>query len=145
MARKASVKMSVEDLLAALKKHQARLPKLRRQETRLLKQLARVQQEIALLGGAAGKAKAAVKAAGKAARKAKAAPRKRAKNALKLADAIVAVLSKDSSRGVPQIAEAVRANGYVSKSKTFDTIIYQTLARDKRVKRVGRGQYQLKG
>ena len=71
--------------------------------------------------------------------------RRRAKNTVKLADAIVGVLSKDSTLSVPQIAAAVKAAGYTSKSKTFETIIYQTVARDKRIKRAGRGQYQLKG
>ena len=44
----------------------------------------------------------------------------------------------------PQIADAASKAGYKSVSKTFHTIIYQTLARDKRFKRAGRGQYVLK-
>lgn len=145
MARVAKVKMSVEELLSALKKHQARLPKLQRQESKLLKQLARVQEEISLLGGGIAPIKKAVRAGRKVNLGRPVASRKRAKNALKLADAIVAVLNQDTALSVPQIAKAVQANGYTSKSKTFQTIIYQTLARDKRVKRVSRGQYQLKG
>lgn len=145
MARIAKVKMSVEELLAALKKHQSRLPKLQRQESKILKQLAKVQEEISLLGGAGVAAAKKVRAGRKAKLGRPVASRKRAKNVLKLADAIVGILSKDTALSVPQIADAVRANGYTSKSKTFQTIIYQTLARDKRVKRVSRGQYQLKG
>ena len=146
MPKVAKVKLSLEDLLTQLKKHQARLPKLQRQERKLLKQLASVQAEIAALGGSAS-ALAKV-ARGKPGRPAAAAPRrssKRPKNSMKLADAIASVLSKDKSLSVAQIAAAVKTKGYVSTSKTFDTIIYQTLARDKRVKRAGRGQYQLKG
>ena len=138
-----TIKLSVEDLLAQLKKHQSRLPRLQRKEQKLLKQLAAVQDEIAQLGGLAKSRKTA-----KVARPAKAAKARgvrRAKNTVKLADAIVGVLAKDSTLSVPQIAAAVKAAGYVSKSKTFETIIYQTVARDKRVKRAGRGQYQLKG
>ena len=148
MARRATVKMSVEELLAQLKKHQSRLPKLQRQERKLQKKLAAVQEEIAILGGAVAsvpvakrgrKAKAVkVKVAGRK-------PVKRAKNKVKLAEAIFAVLSKEKTMSVPEIAAAVKANGYTSKSKTFETIIYQTLGRDKRVKRPSRGQYQLKG
>lgn len=149
MARRATVKMSVEELLAQLKKHQSRLPKLQRKERKLQKQLAAVQAEIAVLGGAVaslpvakrGRKAKVVKAAKAAGRK----PVKRAKNKVKLAEAILAVLSKDKSLSVPEIATAVKANGYTSKSKTFETIIYQTLGRDKRVKRASRGQYQLKG
>ncbi len=145
MARTAKVKMSVEELLAALKQHQSRLPKLQRQESQILKQLAKVQEEISLLGGGVASAAKPVRAGRKAKLSRPVASRKRAKNAVKLADAIVAVLNKDTALSVPQIADAVRANGYTSKSKTFQTIIYQTLARDKRVKRASRGQYVLKG
>ena len=147
MPRTAKLKISLEDLLAQLKKHQARLPKLQRLEKKLLKQLAVVQSEIAALGGAVVSSSKAVRGR-KPGRPAKSASRrggKRAKNSVTLADAIVAVLSKDKSLSVGQIAAAVKANGYVSTSKTFETIIYQTIGRDKRVKRASRGQYQLKG
>ncbi len=147
MPRTAKLKISLEDLLAQLKKHQARLPKLQRQEKKLLKQLAVVQSEIATLGGTVASQPKAVRGR-KPGRPAKAATRrggKRAKNSVTLADAIVAVLSKDKSLSVGQIAAAVKANGYTSTSKTFETIIYQTIGRDKRVKRASRGQYQLKG
>ena len=142
MAKIVKMKWSVEELLAALKKHQSRLPKLRRQEAKLQKLLSKVREEIALLGGESAPA-------AKVGRKAKVGrpvgTRKRAKNTVKLADAIVAVLKKDTTLSVPEISAAVKANGYTSTSKTFQTIIYQTLARDKRVKRAGRGKYQLKG
>lgn len=147
MAKRSIVKMSLEDLLAQLKKHQARLPKLQRKEKSLLKKLAAVQAEIAALGHAVG-GLTVIKRGRKPGRPAKAAgrrPRKRAKNKVKLADAIAAVLSKDKSMSVAQIASAVKAGGYTSTSKTFETIIFQTLARDKRVKRAARGLYQLKG
>ena len=145
MAQRKNVKMSIEDLLSELKKYQARLPKLQRKERKLQKQLAAVQAEIESLGGVVGSL--AGKKPGRIAKGAKAKgrrPVKRAKNKVKLADAIVAVLSSDKSLSVPQIAEAVKSQGYTSKSKTFQTIIYQTLGRDKRVKRVARGQYRLK-
>lgn len=133
------VRLSVEELLAALKKHQQRLPKLRRQEAKLLKQLSKVQTEIRLLGEPVVSAKSS---SGMASRKVAGA--KRPKNSMNLADAIVAVLSKDATLNVGQIEKAVRANGYKSTSKTFGTIIYQTLARDRRIKRASRGLYQLK-
>ena len=140
-----TIKLSVEDLLAQLKKHQSRLPRLQRKEQKILKQLAAVQDEIAQLGGLAKSRKSAkVGRPAKVAKAAKTRGVRRAKNSVKLADAIVGVLAKDSTLSVPQIASAVKAAGYVSKSKTFETIIYQTVARDKRVKRAGRGQYQLK-
>ena len=143
MARRATVKISLEDLLAQLKKHQARLPKLQRKEKSLLKQLAAVQAEISTLASAIGGVTVAKR--GRPAKVAGRRPRKRAKNKVKLADAIVSVLSKDKSLSVAEIAAAVKAGGYTSTSKTFPTIIFQTLGRDKRVKRASRGLYQLKG
>jgi len=143
MPRGTSVKMSVVDLLALLKKHQSRLPRLQRKERKLQRLLDGVQSEIALLGGAVQSMPVAKR--GRKAKSVKTTTRKRAKNKTTLADAIAAVLNKDSSMSVRQISAAVRANGYKSKSKTFDTIIYQTIGRDKRVKRSSRGQYQLKG
>lgn len=145
MAKRSLTKVSLQDLLAQLKKHQARLPKLQLKEKKLLKQLAAVQAEIAELGGAVALSpKAARVSAKKRGRPAKQGG-KRAKNKVKLADAIVAVLSKDKSVSVKEIISAVKAGGYVSTSKTFGTIVYQTLGRDKRVKRSSRGKYQLKG
>lgn len=148
MAKRSLTKISLQDLLAQLKKHQARLPKLQRKEKKLLKQLDSVRAEIDALGGAASALPKADKSSLKLGRRqaAKAGRRgKRAKNKVKLADAIVAVLSKDKSISVKEIISAVKAGGYVSTSKTFGTIVYQTLGNDKRVKRAGRGKYQLKG
>lgn len=145
MAKRALNNVSLQDLLAQLKKHQARLPKLQRKEKKLLKQLAAVQAEIAALGGAVQARPASIKGSGKKPGRPVGKGGKRPKNKVKLADAIVAVLSKDKSVTVKDIIAAVKANGYVSTSKTFGTIVYQTLGRDKRVKRAGRGKYQLKG
>lgn len=132
--------LSVADLLAELNRRRRKLPRLKRLAARLEKKLAAAYAEIQSLGGAANKA-AAPKAAAKPARK----PRRRPRNKITLADAIVKVLAKDKPKSVPQIAADVQKAGYRSSSKTFTTIIYQTVAKDGRVKKVGRGQYVLKG
>ena len=145
MAKRSLTKVSLQDLLAQLKKHQARLPKLQRNEKKLLKQLEAVQAEIAELGGAITTLPKTTKVSAKQRGRPAGKGGKRAKNKVKLADAIAAVLSKEKSISVKEIISAVKAGGYVSTSKTFGTIVYQTLGRDKRVKRAGRGKYQLKG
>jgi len=129
--------LSVADLLAELALRKRKLPRLKKLEARLEKQLAAVQAEIATLSGGGVSAKAP---AAKAGRK----PRKRPHNKITLADAIAKVLQKDKPKSVPQIAADVQKAGYRSSSKTFQTIIYQTVAKDARVKKVGRGQYVLK-
>ncbi len=146
------------ELVAELKKRQSRLPVLQQKAAGLRMKLDKVNAEIASLGGdvpaAKGKPgrKPGSKNAAKPGRKPgrpvgskNVKPGKRAKNSMKLSDAIVAVLPKEGSMSVKEIAQAVRAAGYSSTSKTFDTIIYQTVGKDKRVKRASRGQYTLAG
>ena len=45
--------------------------------------------------------------------------------------------------GVNEMTKAVQEAGYKSNSKIFRTIVNQTLAKEKRFKKVGRGQYAL--
>lgn len=137
---KTSKSLSVAELLAELSRRQRKLPGLKRMAARLEKRLARVRAEIAALGGS-GKPAAASHAAKASGKK----PRRRPRNKITLADAIVKALVKDKPKSVPQIAADVQKAGYRSSSKTFTTIIYQTVAKDGRVKKVGRGQYVLKG
>jgi hypothetical protein len=137
---KTSKSLSVAELLAELSRRQRKLPGLKKMAARLQKRLARVQAEIAAFGGTVKPAapSRAAKAGGKK-------PRRRPRNKITLADAIVKTLVKDKPKSVPQIAADVQKAGYRSSSKTFNTIIYQTVAKDGRVKKVGRGQYVLKG
>ena len=142
--------------IAQLKTELARRAKA---EKRLLKRRAALVRELAAIdkeiGGSAPAPVArrgrkpgpkAGKAAAKATPKppkAKKAPRKRAKNTMTLPDAMTAVMSKETAMGVKEIAAAVTAAGYKSKSKTFDTIIYQALKKDKRFAKAERGRYIL--
>ena len=58
--------------------------------------------------------------------------------------AMAAVMSKETAMGVKEIAAAVTAAGYTSKSKTFDTIIYQALKKnEKQFVKSSRGRYVL--
>jgi hypothetical protein len=46
---------------------------------------------------------------------------------------------------VRELAQAALSAGYKSKSKSFKSIVRQTLYHDKRFKRVARGKFALKG
>jgi hypothetical protein len=41
-----------------------------------------------------------------------------------------------------EASKLVKANGYKTTSRTFNISVSQALAKDKRFKRVGRGQYE---
>lgn len=135
MPKISKITLTTDALLAEIRRRRNRLPKLRRLAARLESKLAAVRADIASLGGDAKVAVARPKATG----------RKRPKNKITLAAAIVKVLSKDAPKSVPEIARAVRKAGYRSVSRTFHTIIYQTLAKEKQVKKAARGRYVLKG
>ena len=74
----------------------------------------------------------------------KATPAKRPTNKRPLMDVVLGVMEMEKAKSIPEIIAAVNKAGYVSKSKTFATIIGQTLknAGDK-VIRVRRCQYAL--
>jgi len=70
---------------------------------------------------------------------------KRVKNTVSLPDALVAAFAGKKQMGVAEAADAVKAGGYKTNSKIFNTIVNQTLCKDKRFKKAGRGVYVLKG
>ena len=139
----AKVKLSdltVEALKAEIARRQKSVKKLEAKRARLARQLKKLDAEIAAAGGTVEATAAAAPA------RARRGNRKRAKNAMKLPEAMVKVMSTDKPLSVNQIADAVKKIGYVSNSATFNTIIYQTLAREKKLfQKVDRGQYTLKG
>lgn len=136
-----------------------RIDVLEGEKSRLVKELARVEGELAkLMSGAtgggprkkkAGKKKAAKK---KVARKKvvkKSAPRKvaaakpRGKSKMKLEDVIVAVIRKNRSPIAYQDLKARIVEGKLFKTKSgnFDNVLRRTLSTSQMVKRVGRGIY----
>lgn len=139
--------VSTAQLVAEIaRRQQKQLPRLRKQAAKLVKQLAAINAQIAELGGTVS-AKPQAKPATKSKGKTKAAAGgKRPRNKISLAEAILAVLSKDKPMNAKQIIAAVKNNGYKTTSGNFETIVYQTLAREKkRVAKASRGHYVLKG
>lgn len=137
MPRK-TINLSFDELVAEVRRRQKLLPRLQQKAARLEAELAEVRNEIRTLGGVVPVAKATGRKA--------LAQRKRAQNKMSLAQAILGVLSKDEPKSVQQIIKDVQKAGYKTTSRNFSTIIHQTLAREKkRIAKVGRGLYQLKG
>ena len=126
--------ITIHQMFAEIKRRSRKLLKLYKQRKGLVKQLKLTDLAISRLGGAD-------RAAG---RRANVSAGRRYKNKLTLAEAINKVLRKDKPTRVADIVSGVQAIGYKSASKTFRTIIFQTLAKDKRFKQAGRGLYVLR-
>lgn len=122
--------MSVADLQRELKKRQRgelrAADRLGRKRNTLLSKLASIDAELAKLGHGAGRRGIV--------------GRKRPRNEMNLADALAQVLSK-AVMSVTEVAGEVQKAGYMTTSPSFRTIVNQTLIKDKRFKRVGRGKY----
>ena len=123
--------LTLDQMMHEIKRRQRVLVRLNRKRDRLVGALKAIDAEILKSGGTPG----AVPGLGS---------RQRARNELTLPEAMLKVMSKDKPINVAEIAAAVEKVGYISTSKTFRTIIYQTLGKDKRFKKVARGRYVIK-
>ena len=124
--------VTIDELTTELRRRQKDLDKLVEKRDRLAAQLAELDREIATVGGAGG---FGITARGVI--------RRRPRNTTNLADALVAEL-KGKTMGVSEVADAVLASGYRTSAANFRTIVNQTLLRDKRIKKIARGQYTAK-
>lgn len=128
--------LSVADLERELRKRErssgSALRRLNAKRDKLLAKLSALDAEIRKLGGS-------VSGAGAGGFRG----RRRAKNDSSLVDALVKLLTK-KTLSVSDAAEQVQKAGYVTTSPNFRTIVNQTLIKDKRFKRVGRGLYTVK-
>jgi len=119
--------VSIEDLQSEIRRRERQLKALERRREKLVEQLEMIDEEIRIAGGAMASIEG----------------RKRPRNEQNLADALVELLS-DQTLNVTRIAEEVQRSGYRTTSPNFRTIVNQTLIKDKRFERVGRGQYTAK-
>lgn len=94
----------------------------------LQEKLAAIDAELASLGMRVGSGKG----------------RRRPRNDANLADSLVKLLT-GKTLSVTRIAEGVQKAGYSTTSPNFRTIVNQTLIKDKRIKRVSRGEYTARG
>jgi hypothetical protein len=137
MPRAKLAKMSVEELKKEILRRQRVLPKLIADRDALDKKIAELQ--------GLGELKAAPKPARKKLAKKRARKAMRASRAGSLSSKLAEVLQGKARMSIAEAMEAVLAAGYKTKSKNFSTIIGMTLSKDKRFRRVRKGQYSLRG
>lgn len=119
---------SISELKTEIKRRERQLTTLHRRREKAVAQLQEIDDQISELGGTAtGDSPMS-------------GGRKRYRNDSNLADALVDLL-KTQTLSVTQAAIDVQKAGYKTTSPNFRTIVNQTLLRDKRFKRVGRGLY----
>ena len=123
-------------LKAELKRRERNAKTLIKKRTKLARQLADVDGELAALGstGAGGSRVRGTTAAGT--------PRKRARNDVSLGDALAQAMEVRAVVSPAEAATLVQENGYKSTSKHFGMMVSNALTKDKRFKRISRGQYE---
>ena len=142
MAKKRTV--SIAALEEALARTKQQLETLKGKREKLLAEVAETDQQIADLTGQPAAPAVEQEAPATAPTK----PKKRGKlpkNTMSLSDAIVKALSESKEpMRAGEIAQAVKAAGYKSKSKTFTKQVSGAAAEDKRVEKAARGLFALK-
>lgn len=123
--------VSIDELQMEIQRRQRGYQKLLRRRDRLMAELNEVENEIRRQSNALNIAAAPN---GSMARR----------NSQSLPDALMEALG-DSTMSIPDLTEAVQRNGYRSTSPNFRSIVNQTLLKDSRFKRVGRGEYAVEG
>jgi len=132
--------LSTADLQKELERREKGAHKLEARRKKLLKELDAIEAELAHLG--LGVAKRGRRSGAAAASVAVGGKRRRAKNEMSLPDAICAAMEVRAVVSPKEAAELVRANGFKTTSKNFNMMVSNALAKDKRFKRIGRGQYE---
>jgi hypothetical protein len=127
--------LTVAQLQAELNRRRAGLPRLHKKRARLVAELARIDEQIAALSGAAARAPGR-----RTSRARSSAGATRARNSMTLVEALQKVLDGKSLR-VNDAIDAVRKIGYISDSPSFRVIVNQALLNKKLFKRVSRGVY----
>lgn len=120
----------INEIQAELRRRQKDVSGLQKKRDRLAAQLAELDMQLADLGYAQEGMQGIMGVPG----------RRRPRNEMPLTDALVELL-KDKTLSVTEAAIEVQKAGYKTTSPNFRTIVNQTLLRDKRIKRVGRGLY----
>ena len=129
--------LSTEELKRELDRRQGELNRLTTRRSRLAEQLADIEAQIRSLGGENGPA------SGETRRHAQPrVPRVRSKNEITLSDAMAMAVEVRATVTPTEVAQLVQANGYRSTSKNFAMMVANALAKDKRFRRLSRGQYE---
>ena len=148
MAKRALTAVSTLDLQKELQRRQHDLASLLARRETLESELASLNDEIDMLGGAPTSGRGGRRGPGRKKAGRRGRPRgtgkkigKRPKNKMTLQEAMKKVL-KGRTLSVTEIAAAVKKAGYKSSSSTFRTIVNQTLIKNPGTfRKVARGQY----
>ena len=141
--------LSTADLRRELARREAGASRLQAKHAKLAKRLAAIEAELADLGVAAP-ARRGPKPGRRGPGRPKGSKNKpktgrRAKNEMSLLEAIVSGLRVGSTVSPAQAGQAAKKAGYKSSSPNFRMMVAHQLATAPVFKRMGRGQYLLKG
>ena len=128
---------SMAELLAEVDARRARAATLERERERILNQMVAIESE---LGAMNISLDSLTNTSPK--RAAPAPPRPRARNSVTLADAIAMAVEPRAVVSPAEVAKLVLSNGFVTHSKSFNVQVTNALSKDKRFRRLERGQYE---
>lgn len=135
---------SLGEIHGEIQRRHREIESLVRRRNKLATQMQTIDSAIATLGIELGGAATAGMRAAMTSAPIVGVGRKRPRNDQNLADALAEVLSKQTL-SVTEVSEEVQKHGYRTTSPNFRTIVNQTLIKDPRFSRVGRGLYTSKG
>jgi hypothetical protein len=135
--------LSTAELQRELDRRERGADKLLAKREKLMAQVEEIDAELAALGSMATGGSSRKGRRGRPARSATSTPkRRRAKNDISLPDAIAAAMDVRAVVSPQEAARLVKANGFKTTSKNFNMMVSNALAKDKRFKRLSRGQYE---
>jgi hypothetical protein len=135
----ALVKLHHRKRESSFREGQASAARLQKKRDKLVAQIDAVDAEMAKIGVSASNAPRPTPSKGKGR---SAAPSKRPKNELTLADALTACADVGAVVSPQEAADLVKKNGYKSKSATFGGQVANALAKHPKFKKQGRAQYK---
>jgi len=133
--------LSTSELRRELERREKNASKLQAKRDKLLQELNALDAELASLGGARGRSRGR-SSTGRAGPRASATGRRRARNEMSLPDAIAHAMEVRAVVSPQEAAELVKKNGFKTTSKNFNMMVSNALSKDKRFRRVARGQYE---
>ena len=128
---------SVAELLAEVDARRARASSLERERLRVRKEMTDIEFELEAMGITVDLvSNSPPKPAVSAQRQS------RARNSVTLADAIAMAVEPRAVVSPAEVAKLVLSNGFVTNSKSFNVQVTNALSKDRRFRRIGRGQYE---
>ena len=139
-----AITLSTDALHAEIARREKDAKKLNTQRDQLLNHVEKIDNKLALLerGSRRRLGRTTRRGTSRRTTRGTTGTRRRSRNKVPLPDAIAGAMDKGAVVSPKEAAALVKANGYKTTSKTFNVSVSQTLAKDKRFKRVGRGQYE---